>query len=81
MRLFSPRDSDSATRDRIGGLWAKILPAGLGGALTLVANSTMFGFVVLHGDFEHIIAAYTDSMDFRRFIARLGLVCGARMRG
>jgi hypothetical protein len=40
----------------------------------------MFGFVVLHGDFEHIIAAYADAMDFRRFIARLGLVCGARMR-
>ena len=59
----------------------RYFPAGLGGALTLVANSTMFGFVVLHGDFEHIIAAYTDAMDFGRFIARLGLVCGARMRG
>ena len=44
-----------------------------------MANGTVFGFVILHGDFEHIIAAYTDAMDFRRFIAGLGLVCRARM--
>ncbi len=56
-----------------------MLPVWLGSALTLVANSTMFGFVVLHGDFEHIVAANADAMDFRRFIARLALVFGVRM--
>jgi hypothetical protein len=39
----------------------------------------MLGFVILHGDFEHIIAAYTDAVNFGWFVARLGLVRGARM--
>jgi HlyD family secretion protein len=44
-----------------------------------VADGTVFCFVILHGDFKHIIAAYTDAVDFGWFVARLGLVRGARM--
>lgn len=50
-------------------------------ALTLVADGAVFCFVILHGDFEHVIAAYTDAVNFGWFVARLGLVRGARMLG
>jgi hypothetical protein len=38
----------------------------------------MFGFVILHGDFEHIIAAYAHAMNLGLLAAGLGLV---RMAG
>jgi HlyD family secretion protein len=50
-----------------------------GSALTLVADGAVLGFVILHGDFEHIIAAYADAVNFGCFVARLALVRGARM--
>jgi hypothetical protein len=47
--------------------------------LTLVADRAVLGFVILHRDLEHIIAAYTDAVNFGWFVARLGLARGARM--
>jgi hypothetical protein len=49
------------------------------GALPFVADGAVFGFVIFHGDFEHIIAADTDAMNLRWLVARLGSVCVARM--
>jgi hypothetical protein len=43
-----------------------------GGGLAFVANGAMLGFVILHGDFKHIVAADTDAMNFRRLAACVG---------
>jgi len=50
-------------------------------ALTLMADGAVFGFVIFHGDFEHIITAYTDAVNLGWFVARLALVRGAGMLG
>ena len=33
------------------------------GALAFVTDGAVFGFVILHGHFEHIIAPYADAMN------------------
>jgi len=63
-----PAEDDTFTAD-----WKAV------SALALVADGAVLCFVILHGDFEHVVAAYADAMDFGRFVARLGRVGGARM--
>jgi hypothetical protein len=44
--------------------------------LTFVADRAVLGFVVLDGDFEHVVAADADAMDFRgRLAAEFGFGC------
>ena len=49
------------------------------GAQAFMADGAVLCFVIFHGDFEHIVAAYTNAMNFRRFGAGLGFVGGARV--
>ena len=81
---FSQRRSGLAAHERTGKLggtdtFRLDLARNEASALTLVADGAMFGFVILHGDFEHVVAAYTDAMNLKRFTSGLGLVRGARM--
>ena len=47
--------------------------------LNLMAGGTMLGFVIVHGDFKHVVAADANAMDLHRwFFARLHF---ARMLG
>ncbi len=42
--------------------------------LALMADRTVLGLVIVHGDFKHVVAANADAMDLRwRFVSRLGL--------
>ncbi len=47
--------------------------------LALVANGTMFSFVILHRDLKHIVAPNADSVDFQRLLARIVFPRGLSM--
>jgi hypothetical protein len=47
--------------------------------LALVANGTMFSFIILHRDLKHIVAPNADSVDFQRLLARIVFPCGLSM--
>lgn len=52
--------------------------------LTFVADRAVLGFVVLDGDFEHVVTADADAMDFRGRLAAefgFGSVCGLSVLG
>jgi hypothetical protein len=44
-----------------------------------VAGGAVLGFVILHRDFEHVVATDADAMDLLRVQAELGLFVTVRV--